>query len=168
MRSAQHRPAWRDWLGETGRLVPNHKTIADFRHDNGPAIRKTCAQFVELCRRIGTLKGDCVAIDGSKFKAVNNRDRNFTKGTLHAQECSVIQFPPASPVTVRRSEYGGECFLELAHHSLCRALIDAEGIADVIETHTAIARPGHLGQAHQVLCFSEGHGPLHVSFLRRR
>lgn len=68
------------WL--TGRLVPDHKTIADFRRDNGPAIRRTCAQFVELCRRIGTLRGDCVAIDGSKSKAVNNRDRNFTKGKI--------------------------------------------------------------------------------------
>lgn len=68
------------WL--TGRLVPDHKTIADFRRDNGPAIRRVCAQFVELCRRIGTLKGDCVAIDGSKFRAVNNRDRNFTKGKI--------------------------------------------------------------------------------------
>jgi len=68
------------WL--TGRLGPDHKTIADFRRDNGPAIRRTCAQFVELCRRIGVLKGDCVAIDGSKFKAVNNRDKNFTKGKI--------------------------------------------------------------------------------------
>jgi transposase len=68
------------WL--TGRLAPDHKTIADFRRDNGPAIRRTCATFVELCRRIGVLKGDCVAIDGSKFKAVNNRDRNFTKGKI--------------------------------------------------------------------------------------
>ncbi len=68
------------WL--TGRLVPDHKTIADFRRDNGPALRRTCAQFVELCRRIGVLKGDCVAIDGSKFKAVNNRDKNFTKGKI--------------------------------------------------------------------------------------
>ena len=68
------------WL--TGRLAPDHKTIADFRRDNGPAIRKTCAQFVELCRRIGVLKGVCVAIDGSKFKAVNNRDKNFTKGKI--------------------------------------------------------------------------------------
>ena len=50
------------WL--TGKLVPDHKTIADFRCMNGGAIRKTCAQFVELCRRIGALKGDCVAIDG--------------------------------------------------------------------------------------------------------
>jgi len=68
------------WL--TGRLAPDHKTIADFRRDNGPAIRKTCAQFVELCRRIGVLKGECIAIDGSKFKAVNNRDKNFTKGKI--------------------------------------------------------------------------------------
>jgi transposase len=68
------------WL--IGRLVPDHKTIADFRRENGPAIRKTCAKFVELCRRIGVLKGDVVAVDGSKFKAVNNRDRNFTKGKI--------------------------------------------------------------------------------------
>ena len=68
------------WL--TGRLAPDHKTITDFRRDNGPAIRKTCAQFVELCRRIGVLKGECIAIDGSKFKAVNNRDKNFTKGKI--------------------------------------------------------------------------------------
>ena len=64
------------WL--TQRLVPDHKTIADFRKDNGMAIRKVCARFVELCRRIGLLTHASVAIDGSKFKAVNNRDRNFT------------------------------------------------------------------------------------------
>ena len=68
------------WL--PGRLVSDHKTIADFRRDNGAAIRRTCAQFVELCRRIGVLKGKVVAVDGSKFKAVNNRDRNFTKGKV--------------------------------------------------------------------------------------
>jgi hypothetical protein len=56
----------------TGRLVPDHKTIADFRRDNGPAIRRTCAACADLCRRIGVLKGDCVAIDGSKFRAVNS------------------------------------------------------------------------------------------------
>jgi transposase len=68
------------WL--TGRLVPDHKTIADFRKDNGLAIRKVCSQFVELCRRIGLLSVASVAIDGSKFKAVNNRDRNFTKAKM--------------------------------------------------------------------------------------
>ena len=68
------------WLA--GRLVPDHKTIADFRRDNGPAIRKACARFVELCRQIGVLTGASVAIDGSKFKAVNHRDRNFTAGKV--------------------------------------------------------------------------------------
>lgn len=68
------------WL--TGRLVPDHKTIADFRKDNGPAIRKACAQFVELCRQIGVLAAGTVAIDGSKMTAVNNRDRNFTSGKV--------------------------------------------------------------------------------------
>lgn len=76
------------WL--TGRLVPDHKTIADFWRDNGPAIRRTCAQFVELCRRIGVLKGDCVAIDGSKFKAVNNRDKNFTKGKIASRTAHLV------------------------------------------------------------------------------
>ena len=56
--------------------------IADFRKDNGPAIRKVCAQFVELCRRLGLLTKASVAIDGSKFKAVNNRDKNFTRGKV--------------------------------------------------------------------------------------
>lgn len=61
------------WL--TGKLVPDQKTIVDFWRDNGEGIRKVCAQFVELCRRIGVLKGAVVAVDGSKFKAVNNRER---------------------------------------------------------------------------------------------
>jgi transposase len=68
------------WL--TGRLVPDHKTIADFRKDNGPAIKKACAQFVALCREMGLLAKASVAIDGSKFKAVNSRDNNFTKGKM--------------------------------------------------------------------------------------
>jgi transposase len=68
------------WL--TGRLVPDHKTIADFRKDNGPAIRRVCAQFVALCREIGLLTKPSVAIDGSKFKAVNNRDKNFTRAKM--------------------------------------------------------------------------------------
>jgi transposase len=68
------------WL--TGRLVPDHKTIADFRKDNGAQIRKVCAQFVTLCRQLGLLAAASVAIDGSKFKAVNNRDRNFTAAKM--------------------------------------------------------------------------------------
>jgi transposase len=68
------------WL--TGRLAPDHKTIADFRKDNGPAIRKVCSQFVVLCRRLELFAEASVAIDGSKFKAVNNRDRNFTAAKM--------------------------------------------------------------------------------------
>jgi len=64
------------WL--TGRLAPDFKTIADFRKDNGEAIRAVCSQFVVLCRELGLFTRAVVAIDGSKFKAVNNRDKNYT------------------------------------------------------------------------------------------
>ena len=68
------------WL--TGRLAPDHKTIADFRKDNGAAIRKVCTRFIALCRMMGLLTQASVAIDGSKFKAVDNRDRNFTRAKM--------------------------------------------------------------------------------------
>ena len=68
------------WL--TQRLAPDFKTIADFRRDNGPAIRAACAQFVVLCRRLNLFTRAVVAIDGSKFKAVNNRDKNFTRAKV--------------------------------------------------------------------------------------
>jgi hypothetical protein len=64
------------WL--TGRLTPDFKTIADFRRDNGAAIRSACAQFVVLCRQFNLFTRAVVALDGSRFKAVNNRDKNFT------------------------------------------------------------------------------------------
>jgi transposase len=82
------------WL--SGRLVPDHKTIADFRKDNGVAIRKVCARFVGLCRAMGLLTHASVAIDGSKFKAVNNRDRNFTRAKMERRmaqiEASVARY----------------------------------------------------------------------------
>src|SRR5260221_4768290 len=68
------------WL--TGRLMPDFKTIADFRKDNGEAIRKVCREFVVLCRRLELFNEASVAIDGSKFKAVNARDRNFTQAKM--------------------------------------------------------------------------------------
>jgi transposase len=77
------------WL--TGRLAPDFKTIADFRRDNGPAIRTVCAQFVELCRGIGLFTQALVVIDGSKFKAVNNRDKNFTPHKLKARQQQLEQ-----------------------------------------------------------------------------
>ena len=64
------------WL--TGRLMPDFKTIADFRRDNGAAIRSACAQFVVLCRQFNLFTRAVVALDGSRFKAVNNRDKTFT------------------------------------------------------------------------------------------
>ena len=75
------------WL--TGRLVPDHKTIADFRKDNGRAIRKVCARFIMLCRTMGLFADASVAIDGSKFKAVNNRDKNFTRAKMERRMAQI-------------------------------------------------------------------------------
>ncbi|MBZ8143195.1 IS5/IS1182 family transposase, partial [Rubrivivax gelatinosus] len=71
------------WLTE--RLAPDFKTIADFRRDNGPAIQQVCKEFVLLCRRLKLFADGIVAVDGSKFKAVNNRDKNFTDRKLQAR-----------------------------------------------------------------------------------
>jgi transposase len=75
------------WL--TGRLMPDHKTIANFRKDSGRAIRQVCAQFIVLCRRLGLLNTASVAIDGSKFKAVNNRDKNFTRAKVERRRAQI-------------------------------------------------------------------------------
>src|SRR5882757_4893663 len=75
------------WL--LGRLAPDHKTIADFRKDNILALRKVCARFVELCREMGLLTTASVAIDGSKFKAVNNRDKNFTRAKVERRRAQL-------------------------------------------------------------------------------
>src|ERR1700720_1442890 len=75
------------WL--LGRLAPDHKTSTDFREDNGPGPRKVCARFVELCREMGLLATASVAIDGSKFKAVNNRDKNFTRAKVERRRAQL-------------------------------------------------------------------------------
>src|SRR6267154_5031512 len=75
------------WL--LGRLAPDDKVIADFRKDNGAAIKKVCVRFVELCRQMGLLTKASVAIDGSKFKAVNNRDRNFTRAKVERRRAQL-------------------------------------------------------------------------------
>jgi transposase len=75
-----HRNVELMWLAQ--RLAPDFKTIADFRKNNGPAIRATCRQFIALCRRLDLFAQTIVAIDGSKFKAVNARDKNFTRAKL--------------------------------------------------------------------------------------
>jgi transposase len=68
------------WL--TGRLMPDFKTIANFRKDNSKAIQGVCRQFVVLCQELGLFSENLVAVDGSKLKAVNNRDRNYTIAKL--------------------------------------------------------------------------------------
>jgi transposase len=82
------------WL--VGRLAPDFKTIADFRKNNGAAIRAVCGQFVELCRRLKLFTRAVVAIDGSKFKAVNNRDKNYTvakvTGRMEQVDASIARY----------------------------------------------------------------------------
>jgi transposase len=85
------------WL--TGRLAPDFKTIADFRKDNGPAIRAACRQFMELCRRLELFTHAVAAIDGSRFKAVNTRDKNFTRASIQRRmeqvEASISRYMAA-------------------------------------------------------------------------
>ncbi len=81
------------WL--TGQLAPDFKTIADFRKDNGKAIREVCREFVALCRKLDLFGAASVAIDGSKFKAVNARDKNAARQS--GWKCSVNQDERASP-----------------------------------------------------------------------
>jgi hypothetical protein len=75
------------WL--TGRLMPDFKTIANFRKDNGRAIRQVCRQFIMLCRQLNLFTQTLVAIDGSKFKAVNNRDKNFTSAKMKRRMAAI-------------------------------------------------------------------------------
>ena len=88
------------WL--TGQLAPDFKTIADFRKDNGAAIRRAGAEFVVLCRQMKLFTESVVAIDGSKFKAVNNRDRNFTDKKIKSRLRSGPWPFPASLPDCRR------------------------------------------------------------------
>ena len=104
------------WL--TGRLIPDHKTIADFRKDSGPGIKQVCVQFIELCRLMGLLTQTSVAIDGSKFKAVNTRDKNFTRGKVERRraqlEKSVARYL-AQLDTADRQEPSEELAAKTAH-----------------------------------------------------
>ena len=94
------------WL--TGKLTPDFKTVADFRKDNGPAIRAACRQFVLLCRKLGLLTEATVAVDGSKFKAVNNRDKNFTPYKLQKRieqiEASIARYLAAMETADRHDD----------------------------------------------------------------
>lgn len=82
------------WL--TGKLAPDFKTIADFRRDNAEAIGRACSAFVAICRGLGLVSGGVVAVDGSRFKAVNTRDKNFTPGAVRRRmeqaEASIARY----------------------------------------------------------------------------
>jgi transposase len=99
-----HRNVELMWL--TGRLAPDFKTIARFRKDNGKAIRSVCRQFVVLCQRLDLFAEATVAIDGSKFKAVNHRDRNFTSAKLERRmrdiESSIARYLEAMDTADRQ------------------------------------------------------------------
>src|SRR5262249_23267268 len=98
------------WL--TGQLAPDFKTIADFRKDNGQAIREVCREFVALCSKLDLFSAASVAIDGSKFKAVNARDKNFTeakmKRRLERIDESVARYIAQLETADRQAAQGGD------------------------------------------------------------
>lgn len=167
------------WL--TGRLVPDHKTIADFRRQNGPAIRKACASFVELCRRIGVLKGAVVAVDGSKFKAVNNRDRNFTKGKIasrlahleaeverYLEEADRIDRQETGAARTERAAHLAGRFHRVRHEierlmAMDKALVDAPDVQisladpDARAMATRAQHSGHVGYNVQSVVDAKTH-----------
>src|ERR1041385_5707901 len=115
------------WL--TGRLTPDHKTIADFRKDSGPAIKQVCVHFIELCRLMGLLTTASVAIDGSKFKAVNTRDKNFTRGKVERRRAQLEQSVArylAQLDTADRQEPSEELAAKTAHLKEKLAKLESE------------------------------------------
>lgn len=108
------------WL--TGRLMPDFKTIANFRKDNGKAIRGVCRQFVVLCQQLGLFAEALVAIDGSKFKAVNNRDRNFTSAKLQRRmeeiESSISRYLTALDSADRQEPAVAQAKAEQLHNKI--------------------------------------------------
>lgn len=128
------------WL--TGRLTPDFKTIANFRKDNGEAIRSACKQFVVLCQRLGLFSDALVAIDGSKFKAVNNRDRNFTSAKLQRRmeeiESSIKRYLAALDTADRQEPATASLKAERLHSKIA-ALKDQMKTLKEIEIQLASA-----------------------------
>src|SRR4026209_2043166 len=147
------------WL--TGRLVPDHKTIADFRKDNGPAIKKVCAQFVALCRKMGLLAKASVAIDGSKFKAVNSRDNNFTKAKLERRlaqiEESVARYLSQLDTADRQTAAGEAPSEELAARTM-RLKEKLTKLEEEVKRLKAIEKE-MLAAPHQQISFTDPDSP---------
>ena len=121
------------WL--TGRLMPDFKTIADFRRDNGKAIRSVCRQFVTLCQRLGLFSEALVAIDGSKFKAVNNRDRNFTSAKLQRRmeeiESSIQRYLTALDTADRQEPAVAQAKTERLHDKIAALKAQMKELKDI-------------------------------------
>lgn len=103
--------------------MPDFKTLADFRKDNGPAIQAAWAQFVVLCRRLNLFSKAVVAIDGSKFKAVNNRDKNFTAAKVEARigrYLAALDRADREPSDTSRSARASVTTATTAAHPSCR------------------------------------------------
>jgi len=133
------------WL--TGRLAPDFKTIADFRRDNGEAIRAVCGQFVVLCRSLGLLAGGTVAVDGSRFKAVNTRDRNFTPGAIRRRmeqvEASIERYLSMLDTADRQDDDVAEIRTERLHDRI-EALRRQMRELQVMEGGVAVAPDGQI------------------------
>lgn len=121
------------WL--IGRLAPDFKTIADFRRDNGEAIRKVCKEFVLLCRRMKLFTDGVVAIDGSKFKAVNNRDRNFTSAKLQRRmeeiESSISRYLTALDTADRQEPVVAQAKAERLHSKIAALKTKMQELRDI-------------------------------------
>jgi len=121
------------WL--TGRLVPDHKTIANFRKDNGKAIRRVCRQFVVLCQQLGLFSETLVAIDGSKFKAVNNRDRNYTSAKLKRRmeeiESSINRYVVGLDTADRQESAVAHAKTERLHDKIAALKAQMQALKDI-------------------------------------
>jgi transposase len=121
------------WL--TGRLMPDFKTIARFRKDNGKAIRSVCRQFVMLCQQLGLFSEALVAIDGSKFKAVNNRDRNFTSAKLQRRmeeiESSIQRYLTALDTADRQEPIVAKVKTERLHDKIAALKEQMKALKDI-------------------------------------
>ncbi len=121
------------WL--TGRLMPDFKTIANFRKDNGKAIRAVCRQFVVLCQQVGLFSEALIAIDGSKFKAVNNRDRNFTSAKLQRRmeeiESSINRYLSALDTADRQEPVVAQPKAERLHGKIAALKIKLQELKEI-------------------------------------
>lgn len=133
------------WL--TGRLSPDFKTIADFRKDNGPAIRAACRQFIALCRQLDLFAHAIVAIDGSKFKAVNTRDKNFTRASIQRRmeqvEASIERYMSALETADRREG-------ELAQAKTVRLKDKIAALKDQMKAFKALEIEVHAAPDQQI------------------